>query len=171
LSSDNFNRLRTKELVALFPGIHLRELQRLLKTSFNTTRYHVHNLERDGEVLCSREAGYSRLFPIGFEESAKGLYSVLHSRITRQVLRALVDGRRLTNGEITAATGLPKSTVSEHIDLLCEMKLAKRSVTLGEGPSYEIQDQARVEEALALFERNLLTVAADSFIDLWDFGF
>jgi predicted transcriptional regulator len=169
LNSDNLNRLRAKELVTLFPGIHLRELQRLLKTSFNTTRYHIHNLERDGQVICSREGGYSRLFPVGLEESARGLYSLLHNRITRQVLRTLLSGASLTNGDITAATSLPKSTVSEHIELLCRTNLVKRTVTLGEGALYEIQDQARVGEALALFERNLLAVAADSFIDLWEF--
>jgi len=169
LNADNFNRVRTKELVSLFPGIHLRELQRLLNASFNTTRYHVHNLERDGEVICSREGGYSRLFPVGLDQGARSLYSVLHNGITRRVLRTLVTGVSLTNGDITAATSLPKSTVSEHVDLLCQTNLVKRTVTLGGGALYVIQDQARVGEALALFERNLLAVAADSFIDLWEF--
>jgi predicted transcriptional regulator len=169
LNSDNLNRVRAKELVTLFPGIHLRELQRLLRTSFNTTRYHVHNLERDGQVVCSRDGGYSRLFPVGLDPGAMGLYSVLHNKATRQVLRTLVSGVSLTNGEITAATNLPKSTVSEHIDLLCRANLVKRTATLGGGALYEIQDQARVAGALAVFERNLLTVASDSFADLWDF--
>jgi predicted transcriptional regulator len=169
LNADNQNRLRAMELVTLFPGIHLRELQRLLRASFNTTRYHVHNLERDGQVICSREGGYSRLFPIGLDQGARGMYSVLHNRITRQVLHTLVSGTSLTNGEITAATGLAKSTVSEHIEVLCQTNIVKRTVTLGGGALYEVQDQVHVGEALALFERNLLTVAADSFVDLWDF--
>jgi len=168
LSAENMNRLRAKELVSLLPGVHLRQLQRLLNASFNTTRYHVYNLERDGEVTCSREGGHSRLFPAGFDGGAKGLYSVLHNKSTRQVLRTLVSGGRLTNGEISAATGLPKSTVSEHTDLLCQTELANKSVTL-DGVVYEVRDGARVGEALAIFERNLLTVAADSFADLWDF--
>ncbi len=168
MSVDNLNRMKAKELVSLLPGVHLRQLQRLLNASFNTTRYHVYNLERDGEVVCTKEGGYSRLFPAGFDGGARGLYSVLHNKSTRHVLRTLVSGGRLTNGEISAATGLPKSTVSEHTELLCQSELAARSVTL-DGVAYEIQDRARVGEALALFERNLMVVAADSFADLWDF--
>jgi predicted transcriptional regulator len=168
LSAENVNRIRAKELVSLFPGVHLRQHQRLLNASFNTTRYHAYNLERDGEVVCSRVGGYSRLFPAGFDGGARGLYSVLHNKSTRHVLRTLVSGGRLTNGEISAATGLPKSTVSEHTELLCQTELAAKSVTL-DGVVYEIHDRARVGEALAMFERNLMTVAADSFVDLWDF--
>jgi predicted transcriptional regulator len=168
LSAENLNRLRAKELVSLLPGVHLRQLQRLLNASFSTTRYHVCNLERDGEVLCSREGGYSRLFPAGFDGGARGLYSVLHNKSTRHVLRTLVDRGKLTNGEISAATGLPKSTVSEHTELLCETDLVAKSVSL-DGVVYEIHDRARVGEALAVFEKNLITVAADSFVDLWDF--
>jgi hypothetical protein len=58
--------------------------------------------------------------------------------------------------------------VSEHTELLCQTELAAKSVTL-DGVVYEIHDRARVGEALAMFERNLMTVAADSFVDLWDF--
>jgi predicted transcriptional regulator len=169
MSSDNLNRLRAKELVSLFPGVHLRELQRLLKASFNTTRYHVDGLERDGEVLRMEAGGYSRLFPAGFDDAAKGLYSVLHNTTTRRVLRALVSNGRSANGEISEMTGIPKSTVCERIELLCATGLVTRLPSLGAGSLYEVRDQQRVGEALAMFERNLLTVASDSFADLWDF--
>ena len=169
MSPENFNRLRAKELVGLLPGIHLRELQRFLNASFNTTRYHVNNLERDGEVLCLKEGGYSRLYPVGLGDRARGLYSVLHNTNTRRILRTLVSRGGVGNAEISTETGLPRSTVSEHIELLCQSGLVTRTVQLGGGMLYEVQDQEKVGEALAMFERNLLSVAADSFIDLWEF--
>lgn len=129
----------------------------------------MHNLERDGEIICSREGGYARLYPAGIENQARSLYSVLHSRSTRQVLRTLVNGGQMANTEIADATGLPRSTVSEHLELLRQSGLVRRNPTLGGGTNYEVQDQARIGEALALFERNLLAVVADSFIDLWGF--
>ncbi|MGA2666265.1 MAG: winged helix-turn-helix transcriptional regulator [Nitrososphaerales archaeon] len=153
----------------MLPGIHLRELQRLLDASFNTTRYHVYNLERDGEVVCAKEGGYFRLFPVGFDARSMGLYSVLHNGTTRQVLRALVDRGPLANGSISDATGLPRSTVSEHVEALCKTDLVDRSAVLGGGALYHVRDPTRVRDALAFFERNLLAVAADSFADLWGF--
>jgi len=169
MSGTNLNRVRAKELVALLPGVHLRELQRLMNASFNTTRYHVYGLERDGEIVRSEEGGFSRLYPAGFEGQARNLFSVLHSKSTRQVLRALVDGGRMANSEISSAAGLPKSTVSEHTEMLCRTGLVTRTPLLGGGTVYEVKDASLVREALESFERNLLTVAADSFIDLWGF--
>lgn len=169
MSPANINRLRAKELVSLLPGVHLRELQRLMNSSFNTTRYHVDNLERDGEIIRSEEGGYSRLYPAGFDGQIRGLYSVLHNGTTRQVLRSLAGRGQMGNTEISVVTGLPKSTVSEHTDLLCRTGLVKKTTLLGGGSTYEVQDQKTVSEALAIFERNLLAVAADSFIDLWEF--
>jgi predicted transcriptional regulator len=163
------NRLRAKELVSLLPGVHLRELQRLMNASFNTTRYHVYNLERDGEIVRAEEGGYSRLYPAGLEGRSRSLFSVLHSKGTRQVLRALLGGEQMGNADISGATEMPRSTVSEHLELLCRSGLIKRTVTLGGGAVYSVEDRSGVGEALAVFERNLLTVAADSFIDLWEF--
>ena len=169
MSLENSNRLRVKELVALLPGIHLRELQRLLRASFNTTRYHVYNLERNGEVQCWREGGYSRLFPPGFDDRTRDFYSALHSKTTRRVLRALVLRGESANGEISTITGLPKSTVSEQLELLCATSVVTKSTRMGGVSLYDVKDREQVGGALALFEKNLLAVVSDSFADLWDF--
>lgn len=169
MSSENLNRLRAKELVSLLPGVHLRALQRLLDASFNTTRYHVYNLERDGEIICTKEGGHSRLYPAGLEEGSRSLYSALNSRSSRRVLTALLKSDGMATNDISALSGLPKSTASEHLETLCQLGLVRRTPLLGGGSSYEVQDRVRVGEALALFERNLLALAADSFIDLWGF--
>ena len=67
MSTENVKRIRAKELVSLFPGVHLRQLQRLLNTYFQHHQVPRLQSQRDGEVVCSRVGGYSRLFPAGFD--------------------------------------------------------------------------------------------------------
>ena len=168
MRSVNENRQRTKRLILLLPGIHLRSLQRLLHTSFNTTRYHVHNLQRDGEVTCSTDSGHSRLYAVGVEPEALAIYPILHKKTMRRILKAFSANRSLGIGELSRMTGVPRSTVSESLDALRKAGLVTRMVGSDSQAVYSIQNADFVNSRLEVFERNLLTVATENFIDLWD---
>jgi len=156
-------------IVSLSPGIHLRKLQKLLGTSFSTTRYHVESLARDGEIVCSREGRYQRLYPAGTAEGSKATYALLQSETARKVLGTLVRERRdMRNGDLCDRSGLPRSTVSECTALLSGVGLVRRRVTADGHTLYGVQDAQRTLELLAGFERNLLEIATDRFTDLWD---
>jgi predicted transcriptional regulator len=156
-------------IVSLSPGIHLRRLQKLLGTSFSTTRYHVDGLARDGEIVCSKEGRYQRLYPAGTAEDSKATYALLQSETARRVLGALLHGRGdLRNSDLCETAGLPRSTVSECTALLNEVGLVKRHVTADGHVLYGVQDRERTLELLAAFERNLLDIATERFTDLWD---
>jgi predicted transcriptional regulator len=169
LSLQNPNRERAKMIVSLSPGIHLRKLQKLLGTSFSTTRYHVEGLRRDGEIVCSKEGRYKRLYPAGTTDASKATYALLQSEAARKVLGALVRGQGdLRNGDLCEMAGLPRSTVSENTALLSDAGLVRRHVTADGHALYGIQDRQRTLELLAVFEKNLLDIATDRFTDLWD---
>ena len=142
----------------------------LLGASFSTTRYHVDNLERDGEILRSKDGRYDRLYPIGTSESMKAIYAVLQSKTARKVLQALVDSgpRELTNGDLSELTHIPRSTVSESVGQLSSISLVKRSLTADGRILYKVQGSEEITSILASFQRNMLSLAADRFIDLWD---
>jgi predicted transcriptional regulator len=156
-------------IVSLSPGIHLRRLQKLLGTSFSTTRYHVEGLARDGEIVCSKDGRYQRLYPAGTAEGSKATYALLQNGTARRVLGALLRGQgELRNGDLCETAGLPRSTVSECIALLAEAGLVRRRVTVDGRALYGVQDKERTLELLAGFERNLLDIATERFTDLWD---
>lgn len=169
MNLQNPNRERARMIVSLSPGIHLRKLQKLLGTSFSTTRYHVESLRREGEIVCSKDGRYQRLYPAGTAEALKATYALLQSKSARKVLRALVSGQRdLRNGDLCETAGLPRSTVSEYTALLSEAGLVRRSVNADGHTLYGIHDRERALELLSVFEKNLLDVATDRFTDLWD---
>lgn len=166
--STNLNRLRTKKAITLFPGVHLRMLQRLTDTSFNTTRHHVRSLELSGEIVKERASGHERLYPAGLAENERSVKALVLDRTTRRIMESLLKFGPMGNGEISRATDVPKSTVSEHVDLLRRAALIQRRVDVNGVVSYDLKDRERVAQLLASFQANLLTSAADRFVDLWD---
>ncbi|HVC27490.1 MAG TPA: hypothetical protein VND40_04960 [Nitrososphaerales archaeon] len=70
MNPQNQNRGRAKTIVSRSPGIHLRKLQKLLGASFSAIRSHVECLS-DGEIVCSKEGSYQRLYPAGTAEGSK----------------------------------------------------------------------------------------------------
>jgi predicted transcriptional regulator len=171
LSTVNTYRARTKKIVTLSPGIHIRRLQMLLGASFSTTRHHVDYLERAGEILRSKDGRYDRLYPIGTSESMKAVYAVLQSKTARKVLQALIDSnpQELTNGDLSERTHIPRSTVSESTSQLNGVSLVRRSLTADGRILYTLQGSEEVVRLLASLQRNMLNIAADRFIDLWEF--
>jgi len=156
-------------IVSLSPGIHLRKLQKLLGTSFSTTRYHVEGLRRGGEIVCSKEGRYQRLYPAGTSASSKATYAILQSKTARRILKVLArDQREVRNGDLCEMVDLPRSTVSECTSLLSRVGLVKRRIAADGYALYGIQDRQQTLELLTVFEKNLLDIATDRFTDLWD---
>jgi predicted transcriptional regulator len=170
LSTGTSYRAQAKLIVSLFPGIHVRRLQKLLGASFSTTRHHVGSLERDGEIVRAKDGRYDRLYPFGTDDGMRAVYAILQSKTSRKILQTLADSSPgvLTNGDLSELTRIPRSTVSECIARMSKAALMKRSLTFDGRITYEIRDKDEVLRLLAAFRTNILNMAADRFIDLWE---
>ncbi|HEV2118542.1 MAG TPA: winged helix-turn-helix transcriptional regulator [Candidatus Bathyarchaeia archaeon] len=163
------SRVRIRFIVSILPGVHLRELQRLLGMSFNTTRYHVDRLTKTGEIIRVEDGGYSRLFPSGIGEAEKRMFPLLRGDTDRKILESLASDSLLSNKQLCDITGLAKSTVSEHIADLTRAGIVKPSRTSDLGVFYELEQPEQIRLLLRNQNPNLLKKASDRFIDLWDF--
>lgn len=163
------SRLRVKQVVSLSPGVHLRELQRLLGMSFNSTRYHVDKLTKTGEIIRVEEGGYSRLYPRGTAESERLLFAVVRSETDRRILSSLVTNLALSSKELCDHTGLAKSTVSEHIAELLRIGIIKARQISETCISYELEQPEQIRLLLRRLSPGLQKKVTDRFIDLWDF--
>ncbi len=169
MSGNNAYRDRAKILVALFPGIHLRELQRTLNVSFNTARHHVDALFKSGEIEREDERGFSRLYPPGTSPRDKSLFSSARTPTKRLILSALVQNTHLSNKQLSEFTGLAKSTISEQIQCLLDCGIVGSSIGPDTRTTYFVHDLPSVSWVLKRSERSVLENAAERFIDLWDF--
>lgn len=169
LSFTNSNKLRIKGLIYLLPGIHLRQLQRMLGLSFHSTRYHVQSLSGSGEILRRQEGRYSRLYPSLTCENDLALYSIMRNKTARIILKALTSGEALSNKELTEKTGLAKSTVSEHIQSLLDDRVVRVSLSPKGRVMYEVREPAKVSRLVNDAERTIMLMATERFVELWDF--
>ncbi len=163
------NRGRIRLLVSIFPGVHLRQLQRLAGLSFNSTRHHVQVLERTREIVRTEEGGYSRLFPIGTNELDKILFSLIRKPTDRRILDCMTRVSRISHTDLCDLTGFAKSTISEHLTRLMRMDIVSTRQNCAERIEYELTDPARVKTLLSVERQTLIRKASDRFIDLWDF--
>ncbi|MGI0090411.1 MAG: winged helix-turn-helix transcriptional regulator [Nitrososphaerales archaeon] len=167
------NKARILKLVSLFPGIHLRQVQRSLRISFNSVRYNVEQLMRRGDILCDKRNGYSRLYPVGTNEKDMIAYSLIRNKTTKKILLELCSACLATNKELSEKTGFARSTTSEHIHKLVEAGLVRLTLSDEGNFKAELEDPSCIQP---LLERNsqesLSSLGSDlveSFEDLWDF--
>lgn len=168
-SSTDGSRFRIRLLVSLFPGLHLRELQRRLDLSFNSTRYHVDRLTQSGEILRVEEGGYSRLYPAGMTDPDRLLFAIVRRPTDGRIITCLVETGKASQGELCKLTGFARSTVSEHLSKLVRLGVLKAPAIDGTTVEYELAEPTRIKRLLGVQDPTLLGKATDRFIDLWDF--
>jgi predicted transcriptional regulator len=163
------SRIKVRLLVSMIPGVHLRELQRLLGVSYNSTRYHVDKLTKTGEIVRVEDGGYSRLYPTGIGEAERTLFPLVRAVTDRKILESLASDSTLSNKQLSEMTGLAKSTVSEHMANLIRLGVVKTRQMGALGMLYELEKPEQVLLLLKSQNPSLLKKAGDRFVDLWDF--
>jgi predicted transcriptional regulator len=160
--------MRVKLVVSLLPGVHLRQLQRIIGLSFNSTRYHVDALAKTGEIVRAEDGGYSRLYPVGVTDSDRALFPLTRKDSDQRILNCMVENRMSSHKQLCEATGLAKSTVTEHLARLVNIGVAK-IYRDGSTTFYGLNDPDKVRQMLERAKSTLLRKATREFIDLWDF--
>ena len=171
MDSANANRIKARAIIFSLPGIHLRMLQRALGTSFSTARYHASNLVKEGEVVRRSDKRYERLYPKGTTDAMQSVYAVLQRRAMRDILQTVADlhGQCPTVAEVATRAGLSSSFVAASIRQLSEAGLVTRLQGTDGRLRFEFPDRDLVLQLLAGLRRNVMDVAADNLIDLWNF--
>ena len=163
------NKTRIRTLIFALPGVHLREVQRILGLSFSSVRYNVDKLEKTRQVLNRTENGRSRLFPPNLDSRDMIVYSHLRNRSSRKILREFVQKEKLTNGELSALTGYAKSTLSECVHRLLEAEILTTSFALDGRVAYRLKDPEHLIPMVRAADRTVFEEATNRFIQLWDF--
>jgi predicted transcriptional regulator len=152
-------------------------LSRYLGASLSTTRYHLVNLEKDGEIFCRKEGEYLRSYPLwARDERSRAVCAAVQQKAVRRVLRVMFGQRNgeqviASNSWISGAAHLSQSTVSECIALLRSLHLVKRVITREGHVVFKISegDRELLSKILASYDGNFISRATDSYLNLWEF--
>jgi predicted transcriptional regulator len=165
----NQNRSAILSVVRLMPGLHLRQMERLLGLSFSTVRHHVKALAVEGDLVCVNERGFSRLYPTDLPPIKRSLCRFGLTKASRAVLTALLARDGQSNKALASVTGLPKSTVSETLRDLELHLLVLKSFSMTSRPGYALVDPKAVAALLEDTDVRSLSGIVTRFIDVWDF--
>jgi len=168
------NRRRIFESVCKYPGVHLRELSRIVDLKLNLVDYHLIYLERRGFVYPLQDGIFKRYYPkdiVGAEHRRdlvsapdKPLLGLLRQPVPFRIIVLLAKRGTATHKDLTDALHKSSSTVSHHIGKLV---IANVLVKEPDGRGYSLSDPARMERLLLAFTPQPSSLA-DGFIEIWE---
>lgn len=168
------SRRRIFETVCKFPGIHLRELSRVLGLKLNLVDYHLHYMEKRELIYSIQDGQFKRYFPkdeVGTGQKRdlvsapdKPLVGLLRQQVPFRIVILLAKSGVMAHGELVELLHKSPSTVSYHLEKLIDAGVVERS---SDAKGYRLSDSARIERVLVSFTPQPLTLA-DGFLEIWE---
>lgn len=163
-------RKRVYDLVWEYPGIHMRQVQRLTGADLSLVEYHLNQLEAQRAVVSVEQGGYRRFFPLASAGAPLGpddhrLLGVLRQEHPFAIAMLLMEKGTMQHKDIAAALGLPKSVLSYHLGKMVRAGLLCKT-SRGEARGFQLQDPDRVRRVLQHYRPTPDLV--DAYGALWD---
>jgi len=145
-------RQRIFSYISSHPGTHLRQVCRELGLAMGDVQYHIHRLERNGEVASTRRGFYRFFYPSTlFGERQKDILSVLALDTPRELLLTIVEKPGTRQEELAHAAGVSQPTASWHLKRLTELGIVQKEQR-GRSTTYSLAGTSPIE--IATFLKN-----------------
>ena len=149
------------------PGLHEREISRVLNIPLSTLDYHLFYLKKRGLITSQREKGYTRYYSAGkVSVQDKRVLSLLRQQVPRQIVLFLLLHPLSSHGIICDHVGVAPSTTSFHLKKLTELAVVERK-SIGRETSYSILDSEYISDLIITYKKSFVDAAIDSFVETW----
>ncbi len=162
----NENRRKIYAIIEANPGIHMRELQRVLDMPLTTLEYHLTYMGRKKIIFREGDGHYKRYYirPLGAED--KKILSALRQRKMRDIVFLVLMNKKVKHQFISDYLKLPNSTVSCYLkNLVNSMVLCKEKI--GYENIYTVCDEDRVAKVLIAYKSSFLDKVVDKTLSTW----
>jgi len=106
------------------PGLHLRELSRRLKLTYNNLDYHLNYLKKLGFVVVQKENSYSRVYAkdkVGLFD--KKYLNIIQQKTLRHIIIFICSRPVTTQNEIAKNLEKHPTTIKHHLKKLIELEI------------------------------------------------
>ncbi len=167
-------RGRIMAAIAAKPGIHMRELERIVGISLSGISHHLRVLEKQGTVIGISDRHYRRYFLSSLvipdearllNEDDRRLLAECQRRASLAIILSLATDGPMSHVEIEQRLRRSKATVEYHLSRLVDSRIV-RIVPESSSQRYELVEPARVVPVLVTFAATL-TDHTDGFARLW----
>ncbi|MBW3583479.1 MAG: MarR family transcriptional regulator [Euryarchaeota archaeon] len=159
------------------PGLHQREIARLLRLTPSNVEYHLRQLVRAGLVQAENDAGFVRYYatvqspdgvsrPVGpVSREERKCLSLLRQARPLEIVAHLLLEETLTLGELANRMGIAPATLTYQVKKLESVGLVER---YRDGNERRVRLRAREEVVRLLLDHEPPQDLVAGFEDLWD---
>jgi predicted transcriptional regulator len=155
-------------VIARYPGLHYREIQRRTDIATGQLTYHL-NFLRDVHLIKTVNDGeYLRYYSnVQISPEERKVLQLVRQRSIRHILLHLLENDGCDHNSVVNGLGLSPSTVSWHLKKLLDARvISKRSE--GRRSIYTIGQPELVIVVLTKYKESFVDRLVDQFIEMWD---
>ena len=163
---ENENRRRVYSVIEANPGIHMRELQRVLDMPLTTLEYHLTYMSRKKILFKESDGHYKRYYVRPLDSEDKKILSALRQKRMRDIVFLVLTNKKVKYQFLADYLKLPHSTLSFYLKYLVDnMVLAKEKI--GYENIYTVRNEDRVARVLIAYKASFLDKVVDKALNTW----
>jgi len=163
---ENERRRRIYTVLDGNPGIHMRELQRILDMPLATLEYHLSYMARRKIVFSEKEGYHKRYYTKPLDPADKRLVSALRQKRMREIVLLVLATGKAKFQFLSNSLELPHSTLSLYLKYLVDNNILARE-RIGYENVYTIQNEDGVARVLIAYKSSFLDKLVDKALATW----
>ena len=163
---ENERRRNVYSYIEANPGIHLRELQRILNIPLASLDYHLSYMARKKIIFQEKSGHYMRYYCKPLEQEDKKILYALRQKSTREIILIILAKKKVKSNFLVESLKLPRSTLSFYLKYLIDNHIIART-KVGYENIYTIRDEDKVAHVLIAYKPGFLDKLADKALSTW----
>jgi len=163
---ENERRRKIYAAIEASPGIHLRELQRILNIPLTTLEYHLSYMARREILFAETQGHHKRYYTKPLDPEDKKLLAALRQKRMREIVLIILTNRKAKYQLLADQLKLSHSTLSSYLKYLVGNNILVKD-KIGYENLYTIRDEGRVAKVLTAYKPSFLDRLVDNALDVW----
>jgi predicted transcriptional regulator len=163
---ENEKRRRIYALIEASPGIHLRELQRILNMPLTTLEYHLTYMARKKILFAETEGHHKRYYTKPLDPEDKKVLAALRQKRMREIVLVILENGKAKYQLLAERLKLSHSTLSSYLKYLVNRNILTRE-KIGYENLYTVREEDRVAKVLIAYKPSFLDKLVDRALDTW----
>lgn len=163
---ENENRRKIFEAIEDSPGIHLRELQRVLNMPLTTLEYHLSYMARKKIIYSEPDTHYKRFYAKPLDNEDKKVLSALRQKRMREIVLLVLSNGKAKYQFMADYLKIPHSTLSFYLKYLVDNDILVKD-KVGYETIYTVKDEDKVAKVLVAYKASFLDKLIDKTLYTW----
>ncbi len=163
---ENENRSKIYAVIEATPGIHLRELQRVLDMPLSTLDYHLDYMTRKRIIFKETKGKIKRFYAELLDAADKKVLVALRQQRMRQIVLTVLANKKTKFKFLAERLELPPSTLSYYLKYLVDRNILVKE-KVGYENIYTVKDEDSVAKVLTAYKSSFLDKLVDRALNTW----